>query len=169
MTDQITVTGNLTGDPVRRGAEGAPPVASFGLASTERRLENGVWVDAHTNFYSVSAFRGLAENVLQSLARGQRVIVVGKLRLRPWDQNGRSGVTADIDATSVGPDLLFGVTSFVKSQKSAFPARGGGEDGPGMPHGTVDDDLGADPGDGAPELVGVQGWAAPGTEDPTPF
>jgi hypothetical protein len=72
------------------------------LASTERRLDGGVWTDVHTNYYNVAVFRKLAEHAYQSLERGQRVIVVGKLKVRPWESNGRSGTSMDLEASSLG-------------------------------------------------------------------
>lgn len=114
MSDVITVIGNLTSPPERRDLSGGGIVARFGLASTERRFENGAWIDVHTSFYNVSVFRRLGEHALASLQRGQRVIVTGRLRMRQWEASGRSGTSADLEATGIGPDLLFGVATFVK-------------------------------------------------------
>ena len=114
MSDVITVVGNLTSPPERRELPGGGIVAKFGLASTERKLENGTWVDKHTSYYNVSVFRKLGEHALASLQRGQRVIVTGKLRIRDWENSERRGTSADLDATALGPDLMFGVATFVK-------------------------------------------------------
>lgn len=114
MTDQIVVTGNITSVPERLQVSGGDTMAKFGLASTERRNDNGQWVDAHTSYYSVAVFGRLAEHALSSLERGQRVIVVGRLRIKKWEVGDRSGSTADITATSLGPDLKFGVATFEK-------------------------------------------------------
>lgn len=121
MTESIAVTGNITSIPERRDANGTP-VARFGLASTERRLENGQWIDGHTNYYNVSVFRQLAENVLASLTKGQRVVVAGKLRVRQWEHEGRTRTSVDLEASSIGPDLKFGTAVFTKSGATRAPA-----------------------------------------------
>jgi len=148
MSDLIAVTGNLTSAPERRELSNGVVMATFGLASTERRLENGTWTDVHTNYYDVAVFRRLAEHALASLQRGQRVIVMGKLKVRKWDSNGHSGVTVDLEASALGPDLKFGVASFVRdaaaTSSSAAPQVGAGaQSGP------------------APQ-VGADAWATPG-------
>lgn len=119
MTDIISITGNLTSAPERLEVAGGVTMVRFGLASTERRLEGGAWTDVHTNYYNVAVFRKLAEHAYQSLERGQRVIVVGKLKVRPWESNGRSGTSMDLEASSLGPDLMFGVASFTKTTRVA--------------------------------------------------
>lgn len=181
MTDQIAVTGNLTSPPERRSISGGGTMVTFGLASTERRLENGVWTDGHTNFYSVSVFRLLGEHALSSLEKGQRVIVQGKLKLKKWEVNGRSGTSVDLEATSIGPDLMFGVATFVKDLRpGATPADA---QTPPDAEWAADETVDARTGEvqqapsageaGRPEpgpaLIGAGGWAAPPLGDGTPF
>ncbi|MBN9176276.1 MAG: single-stranded DNA-binding protein [Microbacterium sp.] len=119
MTDTISITGNLTSAPERIEVAGGVTMVRFGLASTERRLDGGVWTDVHTNYYNVAVFRKLAEHAYRSLERGQRVIVVGKLKVRPWESNGRTGTSMDLEASSLGPDLMFGVATFTKTTRLA--------------------------------------------------
>jgi single-strand DNA-binding protein len=116
MTDIITVTGNVATDPEQRSVADGVSVTSFRLASTHRRFDrsSNAWVDSYTNYYTVSAFRSLGTNALASLRRGERVVVSGRLRIRDWDNGTRKGTTAEIDAESVGHDLLFGSTVFHK-------------------------------------------------------
>lgn len=198
MSDVIAVTGNLTTAPERRDVGGGAAMVTFGLASTERRLENGVWVDAHTNYYSVSVFRALAEHAFASLERGQRVIVVGKVKVRRWQSGDRSGTSVDLEATSLGPDLMFGTASFVKDARGATrtapqpaaddwspgapadagaPAVGAGEAGAESAGwrgaGSQSDEARADEpladeAAGTPVMARAGAWAAPG-DDPTPF
>lgn len=181
MTEQIAVTGNLTSAPERREIAGGVTMVTFGLASTERRLVDGEWVDAHTNYYSVSVFRRLADHALQSLEKGQRVIIQGKLKLRQWEVNGRSGTTADLEATSLGPDLKFGVATFVKdgrpSAASDGPQGEGGREW--APDGAVDprtgeiradaDEVSSDGDPATGDLVGAGAWSAPMREEGAPF
>ena len=161
------------------------PMVTFGLASTERRLENGVWVDAHTNYYNVSVFRALAEHAYASLERGQRVIVVGKLKVRPWQSGDRSGTSVDLEAASLGHDLMFGTTTFAKGQRGARraetaaaadewapdPAQGSGSIRAGLDAGTHAEsrvDATVDAAVEAPVLASTADWGAPEPE-PVPF
>lgn len=182
MTDQIAVTGNLTSAPERREVSGGVTMVTFGLASTERRFVDGAWVDAHTNYYNVSVFRRLADHALQSLERGQRVIIQGKLKLRQWEANGRSGTSADLEATSLGPDLMFGVATFVKDRRPTtsaeapqapgeeWAASGSVDASTGEIHeGGVENPAEGDDQNGARQLVGAGGWSAPMGDDGTPF
>lgn len=191
MSDLIAVTGNLTSPPERHDLSGGVTLVTFGLASTERRWENGAWVDAHTNFYSVSVFRRLAEHAYSSLEKGQRVIVAGKLKVRRWESNGRSGTSVDLEATSLGPDLMFGSATFSKdgASGSAAPAVQspadewavgdvGGAAGSAaevsssaVAPTTASPDsaaAAADAGNDTARLVAAGGWGAP-LQDSTPF
>jgi single-strand DNA-binding protein len=114
MSEIITVTGNIATDPERRVIGEGVSVTSFRLAATHRRYDraSSSWIDSYTNYYSVSAFRALGEHAFTSLHRGERVVVTGRFRLREWDNGTRKGVTAEIEAESVGHDLLFGSTTF---------------------------------------------------------
>lgn len=195
MSDLIAVTGNLTSAPERRELSGGVVMARFGLASTERRFDNGSWTDVHTNFYEVAVYRRLAEHALSSLQRGQRVIVMGKLRVRRWEAGGRTGTTVDLEATSLGPDLRFGTASFVRdapanqasdafeapgaasadawatpgeAQRVLAPSPDGDAEATGEGEGgPVLAPAGAAPGVAPqpPELVPAGGWG----DDPTPF
>lgn len=182
MSDRITVVGNVASSPERRELPGGVPAVSFRLASSERRLENGQWVDGHTNWYWVSAYRKLAEHALDSLEKGQRVIVTGKFRLKQWESAAKSGSSAEIDADAVGHDLMFGTTTFHKSTASTAPRPSTpapessgwavpGSDGVDAPaHLPVADDADAraDVPAGTNALVGAGGWAPAGDEE-TPF
>lgn len=114
MRDELAVTG-LIGTDLRHGttAEGKD-VASFRLVSTARRLDRatGNWVDADANWYSVVCFGTLATNALDSLSKGDRVLVRGKLKVRNWDNGSTSGTAVEIEAKSIGHDLLFGTSDF---------------------------------------------------------
>ncbi|GAA3022876.1 single-stranded DNA-binding protein [Microbacterium dextranolyticum] len=183
MSDLIAVTGNITSSPTRHDIAGNVSMVTFGVASTERRWENGSWSDGHTNFYNVSVFRSLAEHAFASLGKGQRVIVAGKLRVRRWEANGRSGTSVDLEATSLGPDLMFGVASFVKDARATADdgrPRGTEDWAPdGSVEGPVDGSTGEILSSGseadavAPEthgeLVTVSGWGAPSEQTSTPF
>ncbi|WP_309067786.1 single-stranded DNA-binding protein [Microbacterium sp.] len=114
MTDIITITGNIATAPEHRVLPSGIAVTRFRVASGTRKLdrETNAWVDGPTNWYSVSAYRTLAENARESLQKGERVIVTGRLRLRAWENDGRKGLEAEIDADGLGHDLLFGTSTF---------------------------------------------------------
>jgi single-strand DNA-binding protein len=89
-------------------------VTSFRLASGSRRFDkdSGGWTDGDTNWFTVVAFRQLADNANQSLAKGDRVLVSGRLKVRDWDNSERTGTTVEIEADCLGHDLLFGTSTF---------------------------------------------------------
>ncbi|MDO5635317.1 MAG: single-stranded DNA-binding protein [Micrococcus sp.] len=121
MQDTITIRGRVANDPVQRRTEKGLPITAFRLASTQRRFDRQTqqWVDAHTNWYSVSTFATLAENTAQCLKRGNPVIITGRLRIRDWSTEERSGRSVDIVADAIGLDLNLGVCAFQKNPSRA--------------------------------------------------
>lgn len=75
-----------------------------------------------TNWYTITSFRQLALNASTSIEKGQRVVVAGRLRIREWDNGERVGTTVEIEADSIGHDLLWGTSTFTRSIVSS-PAR----------------------------------------------
>jgi single-strand DNA-binding protein len=120
----ITITGNVATAPERRVLPSGVAVTRFRVASGTRRYdrEKGAWVDGPTNWYSVSAYRTLADNAEASLHKGERVVVTGRLRLRTWENDGRKGMEAEVDADALGHDLLFGTSAFQRSASRGAPA-----------------------------------------------
>ncbi len=118
MSDTITIVGNLAAEPEPRAAG---TIASFRVGSTQRRFdkESGRWIDTYTNWYNVSAFRQLGAHALQSLHKGQRVIVTGKVKLREWENSTGRGTSVDIDAEAIGHDLLWGTSEFHRGDNGA--------------------------------------------------
>lgn len=121
MTDLITVTGVVGSDPRHTVTAQGLAITSFRLASTRRYFDRakGSWEDGETNWYTVAMFRNLAVNAARSVRKGERVVVHGRLRLRAWDTGEKSGLAVEIEADSVGHDLTWGISSYVK----AGPAR----------------------------------------------
>lgn len=117
MSDTITVTGLVATAPKHIVTSEGLPITSFRLASTQRRYDRGEqkWVDADTNWYTVTAFRALATNAIGSILKGQRVLVTGRLRIRDWESGEKTGTTIEIDADSLGHDLLFGTSAFTRT------------------------------------------------------
>lgn len=121
---QITVQG-FVGGVVSLKQAGETEVATFRLGCTpryyNRRIEQ--WVDAPTQWYTVSAWRGMARNVAGSLVKGDGVTVVGRLNVSSWTaQDGSERTTLEIEAITVGHDLRLGTTRLARNEKPAVPA-----------------------------------------------
>ncbi|MHA7264556.1 single-stranded DNA-binding protein [Arthrobacter sp. TMN-37] len=118
MSEMITVRGYVATEVRLTLTPSGLPIAGFRMCSTERRFDRaaGAWTDGHTNWYSVSMFRQLATNGSVSLKKGDRIVVVGRLKVRPWSkEDGRSGTSVEIDADAVGHDLMWGTAAFRRS------------------------------------------------------
>ena len=123
MHDTVTIVGNVATDPTQGRTAGGIPVTNFRLASTHRRFDEATqrWIDVGTNWYSVAAFRQLAENAKTSLRSGDSVIVTGRMKIRTWENNGKQGTSVDIDAEVIGHDLRWGTTAYRRSARSTSP------------------------------------------------
>lgn len=119
MTDSITLTGLVATTPRHVMTSEGLAITSFRLASSQRRFDRALnrWVDGDTNWYTVSSFRGLADNAADSIQKGDRVIIIGRLRLRDWENTDRSGTTAEIECEAIGHDLSWGVSSYQRKSR----------------------------------------------------
>lgn len=159
MTDSITVTGVVGSDPRVHVTTQGLAITSFRLASTRRYFDRakGSWEDGETNWYTVSAFRQLAQNTAASVAKGERVVVHGRLRLRAWESGEKSGTAIEIEADAIGHDLTWGTTQLTKVRLAREAADGG------QP---AEDDAGAWPGtESAPTGDASEEGAAERAED----
>lgn len=105
---QITLVGNLVDDPELRFTPTGQAVAKFRVASTPRYMDRQTneWKDGETLFLTCNVWRQAAENVAESLQRGMRVIVQGRLRQRQWEtKEGEKRVTYEVEVDEVGPSL----------------------------------------------------------------
>lgn len=116
MSTTITVVGSIATDPKLIRPSSGVQLCSFRIASDERRFdrEQQGWVEGHTNWFGVVAFRGLANHAHESFKKGDRVIVTGRLRVRKWEKDEKRGTSVEIEADSIGHDVRFGVTQFEK-------------------------------------------------------
>ncbi|WP_195911109.1 single-stranded DNA-binding protein [Streptomyces kaniharaensis] len=138
---QVTVIGNVATE-VSYGETGSGvPMATFRLASTERRYDRQreCWMDGDTQWLTVTAWRALAVNLIGSLAKGDPVVVSGRLRVREWVEGELKRTRVEIDARSVGHDLTRGTSAFrwasgVRGHPPAAAGAAGGELG-GQPDG----------------------------------
>lgn len=105
--------GNLTDDPELRFTQNGTPVTNFGLAVNQRiREADGSWRDGETSFFRVNVWRDQAENVTESLAKGNRAVVVGRLRTRTFETSeGEKRTVAEIDADEVAPSLKWAIAT----------------------------------------------------------
>ncbi|MCA1783382.1 MAG: single-stranded DNA-binding protein [Intrasporangiaceae bacterium] len=154
----ITLVGNLTGDPELRFTPSGAAVANFTVASTPRTFDKQTneWKDAETLFMRCSIWREAAENVAESLHRGTRVVVTGRLVSRSWDdkETGAKRTVMEMQVDEIGPSLKYATAKVNKSQ------RGGGGGG-GFGGGQGQDDPWAT-GPSAPAAGGGSGWGNQG-------
>ncbi len=127
MSDIITVTGIVATTPRHLVTSTGLDITSFRLASGQRRFDRAKqsWVDAETNWYTVSTFRQLAHNVVRSVRRGEHVVVAGRLRIRDWHNADKNGTAVEIEADSVGHDLTWCTT--ISQRVAPAPGRLPGE------------------------------------------
>jgi single-strand DNA-binding protein len=162
----ITVIGNLTDDPELKFTPSGAPVANFTVASTPRTFDRQTneWKDGDALFLRCAAWRQLAENVAESLTKGQRVIVTGALRVRQYErQDGSKGTSVEMNVEEVGPSLKFATAKVTKANRSS--GGGGGFGGGGQADPWASQPSG---GQQSPADAWNTGGAAGSTEEP-PF
>ncbi len=191
----ITVIGNITGDPELRFTPSGAAVANFTVASTPRAFDrqSNEWKDGETLFMRCSVWRDAAENVAESLQRGTRVIVTGRLKSRSYEtKEGEKRTVIEMEVDEVGPSLRYATAKVNKTQRggggggfgggpgggAGFGGSGGGQQGGGwggQQGGQQDDPWATGPsgGQGAQQQGGGQqggGWGggAPSYDEP-PF
>ncbi|MFP5359778.1 MAG: single-stranded DNA-binding protein [Actinomycetes bacterium] len=127
---QITVVGNLTGDPELRFISSGAAVVNFTVASTPRTFDrqSNEWKDGETLFMRCSLWREAAENVAESLTKGMRVIVTGRLVSRSWEANGEKRSVTEMQVDEVGPSLRYATAKVTRTQRGG---QGGGGFGGG--------------------------------------
>ena len=132
---QITIAGNLVDDPELRFTPAGQPVARFRVASTPRFRDNasGEWKDGDSLFLTCNVWRQAAENVAESLQRGMRVIVQGRLRQRSYEtKEGEKRTVYEVEVDDVGPSLRNASAKVTKAQRSGGGFGGGGQGGGGQ-------------------------------------
>ena len=128
----ITIIGNLVGDPELRYTPTGQAVATFRVASTPRFMDRQTneWKDGDSLFLSCNVWRQAAENVAESLQRGMRVIVSGRLRQRSYEtREGEKRTVYEIEVDEVGPSLRNASAKVTRSSRSGGGGGGGGYGG----------------------------------------
>src|SRR6266446_7299520 len=126
---QITIAGNLVDDPELRFTPAGQPVARFRVASTPRFLDKGTneWRDGDSLFLTCNVWRQAAENVAESLTRGMRVIVSGRLRQRSYEtKEGEKRTVYEVEVDDVGPSLRNASAKVNRVARSGSGGPGGG-------------------------------------------
>jgi single-strand DNA-binding protein len=163
----ITIIGNITGDPELRFTPSGAAVANFTVASTPRAFDrqSNEWKDGETLFMRCSVWRDAAENVAESLNRGTRVIVSGRLKSRSYEtKEGEKRTVVEMEVDEVGPSLRYASAKVTKTQRGNGGGGFGGQQGAGSLGGQQQEDPWATgPGQGAtgggqPVGQGGGGW-----------
>jgi single-strand DNA-binding protein len=162
----ITIIGNITGDPELRFTPSGAAVANFTVASTPRAFDrqSNEWKDGETLFMRCSVWRDAAENVAESLNRGTRVIVSGRLKSRSYEtKEGEKRTVIEMEVDEVGPSLRYASAKVTKTQRgNGGGGFGGGQQGGSFGGGQQQEDpwaTGAGQGaTGGGQPVGQQGW-----------
>ncbi|MHB1475547.1 MAG: single-stranded DNA-binding protein [Dermatophilaceae bacterium] len=152
----ITIIGNLTADPELRFTPSGAAVANFTVASTPRQFDrtSNDWKDGETLFMRCSVWRDAAENVAESLQRGTRVLVSGRLKSRSYEtKEGEKRTVVEMDVDEVGPSLKYATAKVNRTQRGTGGGgfNGGGQGGGGQGGGSTSDSAGqSGSGRGAP-------------------
>ena len=123
----LTLTGNLTADPEYRVLESGQSVASFSIASSRRVFDktSGRWEDGDKLVLRCSAWRALADNIAESLSKGARVVAVGRLKQRMWeDENGVKRLLTELELEDVGTSLKYATATIAKATRRTGSAGG---------------------------------------------
>ncbi|MGW4878926.1 single-stranded DNA-binding protein [Streptomyces sp. NPDC004262] len=152
----LTLVGNLTDDPELRFTPSGAAMAKFSVASTPRSYDktSGQWQDGTAMFIRCTAWRDLAQHIADSLAKGTRVVVTGRLRQHNWqtpEGENRSMLALEVD--DIGPSLRFATTDVTRVQRNGANGTAPSNGGWGTPAGTP-----------APA-----GWGTAPTGDEPPF
>ncbi|MEO6790424.1 MAG: single-stranded DNA-binding protein [Ornithinibacter sp.] len=153
----ITIVGNLTADPELRFTPSGAAVANFTVASTPRTFDrqSNDWKDGETLFMRCSVWRDAAENVAESLHRGTRVVVTGRLKSRSYDtKEGEKRTVIELDVDEVGPSLRYASAKVTKAERGGS---GGGFGGQGSQGGQGQSDPWATGGSAPAQQGGGQG------------
>jgi single-strand DNA-binding protein len=168
----ITVVGNLVDDPELRFTPSGAAVANFRIASTPRTFDKQTneWKDGDALFLTCSVWRQAAENVAESLQKGMRVVVQGRLKSRQYEtREGEKRTVFEIDVDEVGPSLKYATAKVTRTQRSGggggYSQQGGGQQ--------ANDPWATPAPQGAPaggQAGGQDPWGAPGVgSDEPPF
>jgi single-strand DNA-binding protein len=131
----ITVIGNLANDPELRFIPSGAAVANFTIASTPKTFDknSNEWKDGETLFLRASAWKEAAENVAESLTKGMRVIVSGRLKSRSYEtKEGEKRTVIELEVDEIGPSLKYATATVTKASKGGDRQQAGYQDNQGQ-------------------------------------
>jgi single-strand DNA-binding protein len=172
----ITVIGNLTNDPELRFTPSGSAVANFTIASTPRTFDrqSNEWKDGETLFLRAAVWREAAENVAESLTKGMRVIVSGRLKSRSYEtKEGEKRTVIELEVDEIGPSLRYANAKVNRTQRSGAQGGqggfGGGNSGGGFGGGNSGGNQGGNSGGGFgggnQQAAQEDPWATPGVSN----
>jgi single-strand DNA-binding protein len=116
----VSLIGNLTDDPEVRFTPGGTQVGSFLLAVTPRVRDGDAWKDGETSFFRINVWRDLAAHAAESLSKGDRALVLGRLRSRSWETpEGERRSVVEVEAEEVGPSLKWATAKPERASRKA--------------------------------------------------
>lgn len=122
ITNELTVSGNLTADPELRFTQNGVPVVNFNLAHTPRVKNGENWTDGETTYFRCTAWRSLAENIAETLKKGDNVLVVGQLKTRKYtNRDNVENISIEIEASNVGPSLSYATAVVTRRSGNRTP------------------------------------------------
>lgn len=116
--NHVTIIGGATRDAELTFAQSGMAIASFGLAQNPRKQVNGQWEDGDPEFYDVKAFGDVAEHIAETVTKGMRVIVTGRIKFSSWEKDGERRSKVEVIADEVGPSLKWATAQVTKVTKS---------------------------------------------------
>lgn len=118
---EVTVAGTLTADPELRFTQAGIAVANFTVAANDRRYDqaSGQWIDGDATFLRCTLWRQPAENLVNSVGKGARVLVTGTLRQRQFEHEGQKRTVLELDVTEVGPSVRWATAKVTKVARTA--------------------------------------------------
>jgi single-strand DNA-binding protein len=166
----ITLVGNLVDDPELRFTPSGAAVAKFRVASTPRYLDKTTneWKDGESLFLQCNIWRQAAENVAESLTKGMRVILTGRLKQRSYEtKEGEKRTVFEVEVDEVGPSLRNATAKVTRTQGQRGSGAAGGNGGGGFSAPAAD--FNEDPWAAASTSPAGGGWGSPSTTDEPPF
>src|SRR6266699_4137685 len=126
----ITLVGNLVADPDLRFVPSGAAVANFTVASTPRTFDknSGEWKDGDALFMRCAIWRDAAEHVSESLSKGARVIVTGRLKPRSYEKDGQTHYVVELDVEEIGPSLRWATAKVARAARTNGAASGAADD-----------------------------------------
>lgn len=119
MTTAVTLIGNVTREPELKFLPSGVSLCEFGIAVNTRKKDGDRWVDGDPEFYDITCWRELAENVAESIPKGTRVVIVGKLNFRTWENDsGEKRSKVSINADEVSPSLRWATAQVSRNERS---------------------------------------------------